>query len=55
MPMTPVITAPPQLTVIDGRREVGLVDLSLLTDNVGKSTWSFWRALSGTDCVRRQL
>jgi ATP-dependent helicase Lhr and Lhr-like helicase len=34
MGMTAVFTAPPQFTVIEGRREVGLVDPSLLTDKV---------------------
>ncbi|MHA6618930.1 helicase-related protein [Pseudonocardia sp. DLS-67] len=32
--MTAVFTAPPQFTVLEGRREVGLVDPSLLTDKV---------------------
>jgi ATP-dependent helicase Lhr and Lhr-like helicase len=34
MGMTAVFTAPPQFTVIEGRREIGLVDPSLLTDKV---------------------
>ncbi|MDN5748310.1 MAG: DEAD/DEAH box helicase [Pseudonocardia sp.] len=34
MGMTTVFTAPPQFTVIEGRREIGLADPSLLTDRV---------------------
>lgn len=34
MDMTAVFTAPPQFTVIEGRREIGLADPSLLTDRV---------------------
>lgn len=34
MGMTAVFTAPPQFTVIEGRREIGLADPSLLTDRV---------------------
>ncbi len=34
MGMTAVFTAPPQFTVIEGRREVGMADPSLLTDKV---------------------
>lgn len=34
MDMTAVFTAPPQFTVFEGRREVGLMDPALLTDRV---------------------
>ncbi|GEL17283.1 DEAD/DEAH box helicase [Pseudonocardia asaccharolytica] len=34
MGMTAVFTAPPQFTVVEGRREIGHVDPSLLTDRV---------------------
>lgn len=34
MGMTAVFTAPPQFTVIEGRREIGMADPSLLTDRV---------------------
>jgi ATP-dependent Lhr-like helicase len=34
MGMTAVFTSPPQFTVIEGRREIGLADPSLLTDRV---------------------
>ena len=34
MDMTAVFTAPPQFTVIEGRRDIGRIDPSLLTDRV---------------------
>ena len=34
MDMTAVFTAPPQFTVLEGRREIGQTDPSLLTDRV---------------------